>query len=171
MFDPTIFDNLKVAFENHVYDLDNLSGGINITNRTDRLELSVMSKEFTLEFALVDQPDVKAEIVLEATLKDLASEILEISDEIPGCTLTVRYRIFVEDIEDECELIEDIVENIWKPDHRPVQTLRFVYGTDHEGYMNTVEVPFNHKINEDQMEQIPDFIDHVLQTLNELNEI
>ncbi|MNC74438.1 hypothetical protein D3C75_1257940 [compost metagenome] len=28
MFDPTIYDNLKVAFENYLYDLDNLDENI-----------------------------------------------------------------------------------------------------------------------------------------------
>ncbi|MGJ9383827.1 hypothetical protein CR203_08360 [Salipaludibacillus neizhouensis] len=171
MFDPTIFDNLKVAFENHVYDLDNLNREIDITNRQDLLDLSLMSREFVIEFELVDQQEVKAEIVLEATLKDLASEILETSGESPGCTLSVRFHMVVEDIEDECELIDEILENIWKPDHRPAQTLRFTYGNAHNEYRNTVEVPFNHKINEDHMDQIPEFIDHVVQTLHELNEL
>ncbi|NYF24394.1 hypothetical protein HDC33_001219 [Sporosarcina sp. JAI121] len=25
LYDPTIFENLKIAFENHVYDLDNVN--------------------------------------------------------------------------------------------------------------------------------------------------
>ena len=33
MYDPTIFENLKVAFENHVYDLDNIERKIDIKNR------------------------------------------------------------------------------------------------------------------------------------------
>jgi len=171
MFDPTIFDNLKVAIENQVYDLDNISGEIDITNRKDRLELSVMSRVFSLEFSLFEQDEVKAEIVLEASVKDLASEILETNGDTPGCTLTVYFHLVVEDIEFQCKQVETILENIWKPDQLPNQTLSFVYGTEYKGYMNSVEVPFNHKINEDHMDQIPDFIDHVLQSLIELNEV
>ena len=46
MYDPTIYDNLKVAFENHVYDLDNLDHKINITNRVDRMDFSILKKDF-----------------------------------------------------------------------------------------------------------------------------
>ena len=63
MYDPTIFDNLKVAFENQVYDLDNLENEITITNRIDRMDFAVMGREFTIEFTLVDLPDVTVEIV------------------------------------------------------------------------------------------------------------
>ena len=35
MYDPTVFENLKVAFENLLYDMDNIERKINITNRTD----------------------------------------------------------------------------------------------------------------------------------------
>lgn len=52
MFDPTVFDNLKVAMENAVYDLDNLDSRIDITQRIDRLEMSVMSREFGVQFRL-----------------------------------------------------------------------------------------------------------------------
>ena len=35
MFDPTIFENLKVGIENAVYDLDNLDEIIRVTDRKD----------------------------------------------------------------------------------------------------------------------------------------
>ena len=44
MFDPTVFDNLKVAVENEFYDLDNLDRIIDITNRRDLLDMAVMSR-------------------------------------------------------------------------------------------------------------------------------
>jgi len=84
MYDPTIFENLKVAFENHIYDLDNIDRIITIMNRVDRIDLSVLAREFSIQFALVDQPEVTAEIVLEASLQDLAGEILEWTEINPG---------------------------------------------------------------------------------------
>ena len=33
MYDPTVFENLKVAFENQVYDLDTIEREIRIINR------------------------------------------------------------------------------------------------------------------------------------------
>ncbi|MEI0739291.1 hypothetical protein VQ056_26320 [Paenibacillus sp. JTLBN-2024] len=58
MFDPTIFENLKVALENQLYDLDNIDGLIRIIGRDDRLEMSVMSREFAIRFELAGRPEV-----------------------------------------------------------------------------------------------------------------
>lgn len=91
MYDPTVYDNLKVAFENTLYDLDNLDGTIQMVNRLDRMEMSVMSREFVIQFVLAEYTDITAEISLEASLQDLAAEILEVPGEEPGCTLRLRF--------------------------------------------------------------------------------
>jgi hypothetical protein len=168
MFDPTVFDNLKVGFENHLYDLDNLAGQIRITGRTDRLELSVMAREFAVLFELTEAEGVQAEIRLEASLKDLAAEILEIPGETPGCELCVRFLLETRDPSVECQRIGQVLERIWQPEIPPVQTLSFVYGTEPAVYRNTVELRFPRRINEDQMGDIPELVQHVLLTLTEL---
>ncbi|TJY42196.1 hypothetical protein E5161_09305 [Cohnella pontilimi] len=168
MFDPTVFDNLKVGFENHLYDLDNLAGQIRITGRTDRLELSVMGREFAVLFALTGNDGIQAEIRLVAPLKELAAEILEIPGKTPGCELSVRFLLEVEDPASQCEQIRQVVERIWQPDIPPVQTLSFVYGTEPAVYRNTVEIRFARQIDEEQMGDIPELVRHVLLTLTEL---
>lgn len=170
MFDPTVFDNIKVAFENQIYDLDNLAGRIQITNRIDRLEMSVMSREFALQFKLVNQQNVTAEIRLEASLKELAAEILEMPGETPGCSLILRLYLPIEDVSKQCKRVDEILQSIWNPEDTPTQTLSFIYGQQ-VVYSNTVEMRFNRKITEDQMGDIPDLIEHVLQTLVELGTI
>ncbi|WLD93812.1 hypothetical protein [Alkalihalobacillus sp. AL-G] len=170
MFDPTIFENLKVAFENHIYDLDNLTGEIEITNRIDRLELAVMSREFILQFTLADHKEVEAEIVLQASLKDLSAEILEKPGDIPGCSLFVRFHKQVKDVSAQCKQIEGVLDDIWEQES-PVQTLRFVYGQEKDNYMNEIEIKFNRKINEEQMGDIPHLVDHVIESLIELESI
>lgn len=130
-----------------------------------------MSREFTLQFTLADQQDILAEILLGASIKDLAAEILETPDENPGCTLLLRFLMKVEDVATQCKQIKDVVQKIWKPDFPPVQTLSFEYNQDQVVYLNTVEIKFKHKINEDHMGDIPDFLEHVLRTLRELNRV
>ena len=171
LFDPTIFDNLKVAIENQVYDLDNLDEIIRVTNRVDRLELSVMAREFALQFALVEHPDITAEIRLDASIKDLAAEILEMPGETPACTLLVRFYMNVEVPEATCRQIDEILRSIWEPELPPIQTLSFEYGQDRVIYRNTAQLRFNRRINEDQMEDIPNLLDHVLQTLAKLGKL
>ncbi|MBW9234999.1 hypothetical protein JQK62_22770, partial [Leptospira santarosai] len=80
-----------MAIENQVYDLDNLERIIDITNRDDRMDFSVMARDFAIEFTLVDHDNVTAEIVLKASLEDLAAEILEKPDSNPGCFLILRF--------------------------------------------------------------------------------
>ncbi|WP_213652689.1 hypothetical protein [Paenibacillus sp. J23TS9] len=167
MFDPTIFDNLKVAFENQLYDLDNIDGRIRITGRTDRMEMSVMSREFSIRFALCENPAISVEIRLEAGLADLAAEILEMKGDQPGCLLRIRFDLMVSHVEAECGLIEHTLKGIW-PEVPLVQTLSRVYGEDPNSYKNEAELRFRRKIDEEQMEDIPELISHVLLTLDKL---
>jgi hypothetical protein len=171
MFDPTIFDNLKVAFENQLYDLDNLTEQIQITHRTDRMEMSVMSREFSLQFQLNDHQKITGEIRLEASLRDLAAEILELSGEIPACTLRLFFYMPVENVSTQCEQIEAIIHDIWQPELPPIQNLSFVYGQEPVIYMNKIELRFHRKINEEQMGDIPTIIDHALRTLTDLHKM
>lgn len=171
MFDPTIFENLKVAFENEIYDLDNLDARIHITNRIDRMEMSVLSREFAIQFALVNLSEVTAEIRLDASLKDLASEILELPGETPGCSLRVRFYMPMKDISEQCKQIEVILQQIWSSELPATQTLSFVYSQEGIRYRNTIELKFKRRISEDQMEDIPNLVEHILQSLTELNKL
>ncbi|TKH37946.1 hypothetical protein C1I59_08120 [Paenibacillus polymyxa] len=171
MFDPTVFDNLKVAMENAVYDLDNLDSRINITQRIDRLEMSVMSREFGVQFSLREQLGVTAELQLKMDLNNLAAEILEMEDQTPGCSLLLYFDMKIRDIETQCSRIEKILAEIWKPELRPVQTLSQIYGEKTSTYHNRIELQFSRQINEDQMEDIPELLEHMLMTITELNKI
>ncbi|NEU25119.1 hypothetical protein [Paenibacillus ottowii] len=171
MFDPTVFDNLKVAMENAVYDLDNLDSCINITQRIDRLEMSVMAREFGVQFSLREQPDVTAELRLKMDLNNLAAEILEMEDQTPGCSLLLYFHMKIREIDTQCSRIENILTEVWKPDLRPVQMLSQIYGEKTSTYQNRIELRFSRQINEDQMEDIPELLEHMLLTLTELNKV
>lgn len=171
MYDPTIFENLKVAFENHVYDLDNIDGKINITNRVDQIDLSILARKFAIQFILVDRQAITAEIVLKASLEDLAGEILEILGGNIGCSLIVRFNKDIQNVPIQCENIERALNDIWENEIQITQTLSFVYNKDDSRYLNTIEIEFVHKINEEHMEDIADFLDHVLETMEVLNGI
>ncbi|WP_100374550.1 hypothetical protein [Bacillus sp. FJAT-45037] len=168
MYDPTIFDNLKVAFENYIYDLDNLDEMIAINHRIDRIEMSVMAREFAMCFSLRQRPDVSAKISLQTSVQDLASEILERDDDDIGCLLSVQFQMHVSDVEKKCPEIEEILADIWQPEVPITQTLSWEYGKRETSYENLITVSFPSKINEEQMEQIPEFIDHVLWSLRKL---
>lgn len=171
MYDPTIFENLKVAFENHVYDLDNLDRKITIRNRVDRMDFSILARDFSIQFTLVDQPDVTAEIVLKASLKDLAGEILELAGKNLGCSMLLRFTKRVQNVDIQCKQIEQALNAIWEDEIELTQTLSFVYGHEALNYLDIIELKFKTKINEEHMGDIPDFLYHVLETLDVLNRI
>ena len=171
MYDPTIFENLKVAFENHVYDLDNIERKIDIKNRVDQMDLSIIARTFKIEFTLADQSDITAEIILDASLEDLAGEILEIGRINIGCTLELKFIKSIQNPDLQCEEIEQAIKYVWEDDIELTQTLSFVFGTELSSYTNAIEVKFTQKINEDQISDIGMFLEHVLETLNIFNEI
>jgi len=171
LYDPTIFENLKVAFENHVYDLDNLDRKITITNRVDRMDFAIMARDFAIQFTLADQPDVTAEIVLRTSVNDLAGEILELPSKNLGCSLLVRFNKRVQNVAIQCKQIEQALNVIWETDIQLTQTVSFLYEQEASSYQNLIEVKFKTKINEDHMGDIVDFLDHVLESLEVLNAI
>ncbi|WP_075619099.1 hypothetical protein [Paenisporosarcina indica] len=172
MYDPTIFENLKVAIENQVYDLDNIDRKIAITNRFDRMDFSIIKRDFGIQFTLVDQQDVKAEIIIEASIEELAAEILEQPGKSPGCSMYLRFYKRIQNVTNQCKEIEESLNKIWEPDLPITQALSFVYVKDSPpSYLDIIEVAFNHKINEEHMGDIKDFLEHVISTLEVLNGI
>ncbi|MFB5680835.1 hypothetical protein ACE3NQ_07935 [Paenibacillus terreus] len=168
VFDPTVFDNLKVAIENQIYDLDNIDGVIRVTGRDDRLEMSVMAREFAIRFQVSGDERITAEIRLEASLRELAAEILEQEGEEPGCRLQLRFMLPVRDVSAECPRLEEAVRGIWGQTTDLAQRISYIYGQKAESFLNTMQLDFRRKINEEQMEDLPELIDHVLRTLVEL---
>lgn len=167
MFDPSIFDNLKVAVENLVYDLDNLDGVVRVTGRDDRMEMSVMSREFAIRFVRSGNEAVTAEIGLAASLADLAAELLEQKEARPGCTIRIRFYMEVGPQGEECAVIQSLLEQRW-PEQPVSQTLSWHYGDETKRLSNTAEIRFDRKIDEEQMEDLPGLLQHVVLTLDEL---
>lgn len=163
MFDPTIYDNLKVGFENALYDLDNLDEIIQVTGRKDIIEMAAMSRELVLQCCLRGQPEVTAEVILKSSLSDLAAEILEMPDSRPGCHLQLRYELLVQDPGASCPVIHSILDESW-PGQRVELEVHYTYGGS-DGYRITADVHFVRTVNEEQMEDITELCDHMIQVL------
>lgn len=171
VFHPTIFDNIKIALENQLYDYDNLDELLVITDRADLLDLALMSREFSLSFRLTEGRHVTAGIVLRSSVKELSDEILETPDGRPGCTLTLRFEMEIHNVDVQCPAVEEILTTIWGPELRPVQSLRFRYGEDSSIYNNCVELQFRRQLTEDQMEDLPELLNYLLQSTEELEKL
>ena len=169
MFDPTIFENLKVGIENAVYDLDNLDEIIRVTDRKDLLDMATLSRSFNLRFELGVIHNFSRNLPGDRT-PDLAAEILEIPEGQPACELKLRFYKHISDASIACPAIAQIIKEIWNPELPPPQTIRYTY-SDPVPLHNTIELRFPRRINEEQMGDILNILEFMLRTLGELDPI
>lgn len=166
MYDPTIFDNLKVALENQLYDLDTLEEQIEIRNRRDVMDFAVLSREFALRFVLRSSPDIETEVILRASVRDLAGEIMEDPDTNPACSLALQFHKKIAIPSHQCPKIEQALQKIWEEEIVITQTLSYVFGAEEAGMLNIIEVAFIHRLTEENMTDLSSFLNHVLETLS-----
>jgi len=168
MFDPTVFDNLKVVFEGAMYDLD-FNGSVQITGRTDRLDLCAMSRCFGMEAVRKQAGVVKGRLMLYAALADLAAELLSEAGKQPGCSLLLTFIFPISDVERDCALAETIMKGIWGDGVSLTQSVRVEYGQP--GQMeNRLKVQFVRKLDEKQIDDIPSLLDHFLMSMEKLDQ-
>lgn len=170
MFDPTIFDNMKVVAEGAVYDMD-FGGKVTVCGRKDAVELASMSRTFAIQFHLKQYSSVVAELQLEAGLKDLAAEILENRVDGIGCVIKLHYCMtFAVDPSPYLKQIQRKLIDIWGDRPQINQEISFVYEVSNQ-YRNQITLEFGRKINEAQMEDIPDMVSLAYDTLQSLEQI
>lgn len=187
MFDPTIYENLKVVLEGSVYDHD-LQGRIVITDRRDLIDLAKLSRLYRIRFRMRTSADaqreedgddlsavrgvVEAELSLSAGLIDLAGEILAVeleSASSPGCTLKLRWHLTTED-PSVCRAITPILASVWGEDSRITHRVSTVYDESVAShYAVCSELDFGRKVNENQIEDFPSLVEHAVRALRELS--
>ncbi|MNO61355.1 hypothetical protein D3C76_520020 [compost metagenome] len=172
MFDPTIFDNLKVVVEGAIYDLD-LCGELQVLDRKDRVELSTMSRYYALKFSLPNCTDCCAELRLWANTEDLAGEILELDNtqgKSYGCYLKPVFHKYVhkENAEFECEASLKLAHKIWG-NATIVQKISYTYGEYDSSALQEMLISFGRKFGEEVIEDIPTMIEHMVMMLERLS--
>ena len=171
LYDPTVFDNLKVALENQLYDLDTLDEHIHICNRRDVMDFAVMSRTLAIQFVLRENETTTVELMLTTELADLAGEILEHPDSEPGCSLQLQFTKRLTNPATECPEIEQTLNTIWEQDIQVTQTLSSIFGAAKSDVLNTIDVAFRPRLNEENMNELSPFLAHVLETLQMLNTV
>ncbi|WP_096200652.1 hypothetical protein [Bacillus sp. FJAT-45350] len=165
MFDPTIFENIKVVLEGAIYDLD-LSNDLKVINRRDIVDLATMSREFIMQIQTFDneRPYPFVEISVQSSIEDFTVEKIDENEKDAGCNLEVSFFTRVNDIDHDCIDIENMLNNLWN--RRPLihQEIFFEYGSSNQFY-NRVNLHFSRKINEDQIEDIQSFIELTIHSL------
>jgi hypothetical protein len=156
MFDPTIFENLKVVVEGELYDRD-LAGEIIITEREDQVNLSTMSRSYTISFQINNSNNYFASIVLVADPQDLYGEILEMNN--GGCNLLLLINGPVIDPTKTPSLLNEKLVQIWHNRPRIEQQIYYDWNPiEKNDYYMKITLNFDRKINEDHISDFPEII-------------
>ncbi|MBU5672560.1 hypothetical protein [Paenibacillus brevis] len=167
MFDPTVFDNLKVVLEGAVYDMDS-EGQLQVIGRTDRIELSAMSRFYAIKFTLPEQKDTWAELRLWADTEDLAGEIMELGSVTLGCHMQPVFFKYVRDPATDCPRIEQLVTEIWGRHVGQTQRISTIYGQSDALPLNEISVHFMRRFGEEVIQDLPQMLEHMLIMLEQL---
>jgi hypothetical protein len=169
MYDPTIFDNIKIVLEGSVYDRD-LDHQWTILQRQDLVDLASMARTFFIQFTIRNQPAVIAGIKIKSDIHDFATEWLNVGEHKAGCFLEIQFLASVADPE-ICARIQQELMNIWRA--RPIirQHLQFAYPNQNQRYQNEIVLHFDRKIDETNIVDIDAILDHVMISLQFLNDL
>lgn len=167
MFDPTIFENLKVVLEGAVYDLD-MGGQLEIIGRSDRVELAAMSRYYSIQFRVPGKPEVWAELRLWADTEDLAGEIMELSNVTLGCQMQPVFFKHVKDLPAECQRIERLTAEIWGNHIKQVQRIVTIYGDPDAVSLDEITVQFQRRFGEEVIPDLPQMLEHMIMMLERL---
>jgi len=180
MFHPLVFDNIRVVLEGGVYDRD-FEGAITITDRSDVMDMATFQRLFQIDFepaaAAHQERAVKARMQLRTGLADIAAEQLEqpLTDHI-GCTICIHFFTEVHGVPDEPQRITAILNDIWG--NRPYITQTISSRLEEhrvewppQTYHNQITLDFHRKIDEGNIDDLRDLIDHTVQSLASLQAI
>jgi hypothetical protein len=167
MFDPTVFDNLKVVVEGYVYDRD-LDGDILVIDRKDLVDLASMNRQYRLSFVLRNSHNIhiKAIFVLRADTRNLLGEITEDPSLTPGCTVEVVFQYPSAEPERYCQQADRLLKSVWGEERIITQQVSYQYGK--QDYKVTASVQFQKIITEDHINDLPIIVDYMIETLQQL---
>ncbi|WP_433742739.1 hypothetical protein [Falsibacillus pallidus] len=163
MFDPTAYENLKVVLEGALYDLD-LSGEIKVIGRKDLIDLASLSRLYEVTAALSSKEShIAASIRLEAGMKQLASELLDLTDSSPGVVAEIEFKGDRDDLTD-----------------RNINLIKEMWGTDRlyeeNNIISSLKPParsllltFDRMITEEMVDDLLEMTHHTVKTLTALS--
>ncbi|WP_456278663.1 hypothetical protein [Bacillus sp. AK128] len=163
MFDPTIFDNLKVVVEGAVYDRD-LEGELTVINRKDMIDLATMSRHYLITFKLPDQTRACCSWELASTVSQLSSELLVLNKEKMGCSTEITFKMDLDQSSGDVTGLQSIVSNVWGD--REIKTK--IISDFPETGQNEVEIKliFNRTIQEEDIDDLLDMFHYMEKTLH-----
>lgn len=166
MFDPTVWDNLKVVLEGAVYDLD-MDGVISIIDRNDLVNLAKMSRSYEIDFNLKEGHTKfpHASIILYTDIDNLAVELREIKHRKPGCKLEIQFFSELYNYETECPKILKLAKEIWGENRCIEQKISFQYTNFKKTFFHELIISFDRDIYEENIDDLLEMIPFMVETL------
>ena len=160
MFDPSVFENLKVIVEGAFYDLD-LEGELAVIDRHDYVDLAYMSRIFEISTRLnaSNEKTVECTFTLSAGLQSFSSEKLSPKTKRdPGCELKLTFRYINPD-----HPLRKIhfLKQIWDKGYQYRVFKHTPIGFKHEDSFVTIEIKQEKPVYEDEMEQLHTYVSHI----------
>ncbi|WP_026694896.1 hypothetical protein [Peribacillus kribbensis] len=173
MFDPTAFENMKVVLEGIVYDKD-LEGGILVTDRSDLVDLAVLTRTFSIELkkkSLIEDPgDVICRIYLAANLGNLAAELLNEGEGSgrAGCQLEASYRFNIDKAEESyITSLFHTLRNLWGENREvEIKESRLYKDPSAEDRQIEARVIFGRLVTEAQISDFNGLIEHLIYSID-----
>lgn len=164
MFDPTVFENLKVVIEGALYDLD-LEGQILIINRQDLVDMARMGRHYHITFKEKTIEPIHAYIDLKIDLDNLVTELRNTNGN-PGCYLEIGFNFKLNSL-DACPMIEKVLTTIWGSTRKIQQEISYQYGSENH-YTNNSKIIFHRLIHEDNIDDLLEMIDYIIDSIHQL---
>ncbi|MBL0385970.1 hypothetical protein JJB07_04830 [Tumebacillus sp. ITR2] len=173
MFDPTIYDNLKVVFEGALYDLDH-DKRLLVSGREDLVDLATMSRTFRMNVRKPDS-EIHATVELKSGLLDFASELRRIrtADQLPGCELEFQFRLPAEKAAQAAEYerhLADVWGEVATSQHELSTVLMTNTGVEVTLGHYRITLQFRGKIDEDNINDVESLLQHLVATMEFFDE-
>jgi hypothetical protein len=163
LFDPTIFDNVKVVIEGAVYDRD-LEGEIKVVSRDDLINLANMSREYTISFKLSDGSSSSCKWSLSSNVRQLSSELLNMYDKSEqGCITKIEFFLSIEMIDKAFEIILNLLSKEWSGRKITLQ-LQSPWPVGKIVQLKAI-VQFDRIIIEDDIDDLVEMVQYMINTL------
>lgn len=166
MFDPTVFDNLKVIVEGYIYDLD-LAKEISVINRNDMIDLSRMSRNYRITYSHVVKKNPSVSLKIEMDQKHLSGELQRTIDN-PGCLIELSFN--EETVgQDYDELLLKKLKRMWGNEHLVNLFVTKEVTSTTNLFHHRYQIIFQSLFGEDDIENILQIVDYSISLLRTMS--
>lgn len=171
-FDPTAYENFKIIIEGSLYDAD-FTGDIKITNRSELIDLAILSRSFDMQFKLPKYDGLIGGIQIRASLKNLADEILFHNDSLAAAHIDVYFQ-YEEKDESKEGMVHSLaasLQHIWGNDREILTSItKHYHNNAYSHHANKLIVSFNRLVSEEQADDLYELVEFAIRSLVMLSE-